>query len=418
MSRIALLGFFLTVSTSFAATDLMQTSTTAINALGLELLARTGKPSQNALISPYSIQCALAMAYAGADGITKTEMAKALHYPPDEQEVHRSFSTLQQALEEMAKQSAKQAEQLKQYAPRDPITLTVANRLFGQDGYEFRAAFLALAKDNYNAPFQPLDFVRDAAGATRTINGWVEDQTHKRIRDILPKGVLDDLTRLVLVNAVYLKAPWNEPFEVSATKPLPFHLAGGTEVEVPTMNAQHQFGYSKKPGMTVLALPYAHRDLRFVIFLPDSVDGLDELRRSFNSDLLAEDARLGWRDVVLYLPKFKIEPPPLALGGALRALSMRSAFDEPHGSANFERMAPRRPNDYLYLSEVFHKTFLSLDEKGTEAAAATAVVVATLGAEVEKPKPVEVHIDHPFIFAIQHVPSGACLFLGQVTDPR
>src|SRR5579859_7545691 len=115
------------------------------------------------------------MTYAGADGVTKTEMAKTLHYVSDEDGLNGSFAALQQALEEMAKESAKQAEQMKQYAPRDPITLTVANRLFGQEGYEFRAAFLALAKDNYRAPFQPLDFVHDTAGATRTINRWVED---------------------------------------------------------------------------------------------------------------------------------------------------------------------------------------------------------------------------------------------------
>jgi serpin B len=345
-------------------------------------------------------------------------MAKALHYVSDEDGLNGSFAALQQALEEMAKESVTQAERMKQYAPRDPITLTVANRLFGQEGYQFRAAFLALVKDNYRAPFQPLDFVRDAVGATKTINAWVEDQTHQRIRDILPQGALNDLTRLVLVNAIYLKAPWNEPFEVSATKPLPFHLADGKEVDVPTMSTQRHFGYAKRSGFTVLVLPYSHWDLRFVIFLPDGKEGFAGLQQRLSSSLLAECRQLEARDVILYLPKFKIEPPPLALGGTLRALGMRSAFDEPQGSANFERMAPRRPNDYLYLSEVFHKTFLSLDEKGTEAAAATAVIMATPQVLVEKPKPVEVHVDRPFIFAIQHAPSGACLFLGRVTDPR
>jgi serpin B len=345
-------------------------------------------------------------------------MAKALHYPSNEAGLHRSFAALQQALDEMAKRSARQAEQMKQYGARDPVTLTVANRLFGQEGYEFRAAFLALAKDNYRAPFQPLDFVQNATVATKTINGWVEDQTHQRIKDIIPPGALDKLTRLVLVNAIYLKAPWSEPFEVSVTQPRPFHLAGGKTVDVPTMNGQHRFGYSKRPGFTLLSLPYSDNDLRFVIFLPDSTDGLVGLQGSLNSGLLAESGRVEWRDVILYLPKFKIEPSPLVLGGTLRELGMKSAFDEPRRSANFDRMAPRRPDDYLYLSEVFHKTFLSLDEKGTEAAAATALVFATASAIVEKPKPIEVHVDRPFLFAIQHAPSGACLFLGRVTDPR
>jgi serpin B len=418
MSRIVLLSFFLTASTSFAATNLMETSATAINLLGLDLLARTGQPTQNAVISPYSIQCALAMAYAGADGVTLTQMANALHYPSDEAGLHRSFAALQQALDELAKKSAERAEQMKQYGARDPITLTVANRLFGQEGYEFRAAFLALTKDNYRAPFQPLDFVHNAEVATKTIDAWVEDQTHQRIKDIIPTGSLDKLTRLVLVNAIYLKAPWNEPFEVSATQPRPFHVAGGKTADVPTMSAQHAFGYSKRPGFTLLSLPYSDYELRFVIFLPDDIDGLAGLQRSLSNALLTESNRLDWRDVILYLPKFKIEPSPLALGGTLRALGMKSAFDDPPRSANFERMAPRRPDDYLYLSEVFHKTFLSLDEKGTEAAAATALVFATASAVVEKPKPIEVHVDRPFLFAIQHAPSGACLFLGRVSDPR
>jgi serpin B len=345
-------------------------------------------------------------------------MAKALHYVSDEAELHRSFAALQKSLEEMAKESVRVAEQMKQYAPRDPITLTVANRLFGQQGYDFRVEFLSLVKENYRAPFQPLDFFRDPAGATRTINRWVEEKTHERIRDILPEGALDKLMRLVLVNAIYLKAPWNEPFEIAATRPLPFHLLSGQDVDVPTMVAQHLFGYAKKPGMTVLALPYAHRDLRCIIFLPDSNQGLLEVERRLNSDTLAESRRLPTQEVILYLPKFKIEPPLLMLGTMLRALGMKTAFDEPLGSANFERMVPRRMDNYLYLSEVFHKTFLSLDEKGTEAAAATAVAMRLGGIAAAKPQPIEVHVDHPFIFAIQHAPSGACLFLGRLADPR
>jgi len=416
VSRFVLFGVFLATQISHAAINSMDNSATAINALGLDLLARTGKPSENALLSPYSIQCALAMAYAGAEGTTKSEMAKVLHYASDDADLHLSFAALQESLEQMTKESARIAEQMKRYATSDPITLEVANRLFGQRGYDFRVEFLSLVKENYRAPFQTLDFKRDPAGASATINRWVEEKTHQKIRDILPEGALDEWTRLVLVNAVYLKAPWNEPFEIGATRPLPFHLLSGQDVQVPTMVAQRWFGYSKKPGVTVLALPYAHRDLRCIIFLPDSNQGLPKVW--LNEDMLAESRRLAAQEVILYLPKFRIEPPLLRLGAILRGLGMKSAFDDPPGTANFERMATRRVDGYLYISHVFHKTFLSLDEKGTEAAAATALGMRFAGTAVAKPQPIEVHVDHPFIIAIQHAPSGACLFLGRVADPR
>jgi serpin B len=220
------------------------------------------------------------------------------------------------------------------------------------------------------------------------------------------------------VNAIYLKAPWNNPFRVQSTKPLPFHLSDGREVKVPTMFARERFGYAKRPGMTVLALPYSNEDLNCLIFLPDTNTGPLDLERRLDSVFLAENRNLPKRELILYLPKFKIEPPALRLGGILRGLGMKTAFDEPRGSANFERMAPCRPDAYLYLSEVFHKCFLSLDENGTEAAAATVFDMMFGHSALEQPKPIEVHVDHPFIFAIQHPPSGACLLLGRVADPR
>lgn len=190
-------------------TELTSTAATAINALGLDLLHKTGGPDANTLLSPYSIQSALAMAFAGSKGVTREEMAKVLHYPKDDSAVHLSFGILRKALDDVARKSASNAGQTKKWsATNDPITLTVANRLFGQAGCDFRAPFLALVKDNYEAPFEALDFIKDAAGATKHINDWVDNQTRQRIRDLIPAGVLNELTRLVLVNAIYLKAPW------------------------------------------------------------------------------------------------------------------------------------------------------------------------------------------------------------------
>jgi serpin B len=400
------------------ANESTSTAATAVNALGVDLLRQAGKPDANFLISPYSIQSALAMTYAGAEGATREEMAKVLHYPKDDAELNRSFAALHQSFDDLMQESARKVEHMRKYGvTNDPVVLTVANRLFGQTGYDFRAAFLALVKDNYRAPFEPLDFCRDAPGATKQINAWVEQQTRQRIRDLIPDGAFNHLTRLVLVNAIYLKAPWEDEFPAAETQPRRFHVAGGKAVDVLTMMHQRFFFYAKRDGFSVVAMRYRSWDLQFLILLPDQLNGLRDLESRLTADLLAGCARLTASELILHLPKFKLEPPLLALSSELQRLGMKSAFDQSRGTANFDRIAPRRADDYLFISEVFHKTFLELDEKGTEAAAATALGVAK-GLATEKPRPIEVKVDHPFLFAIQHRPSGACLFLGHVTDPR
>ncbi len=391
----------------------------AVNALGLDLLGKGTEAGTNALISPYSIQAALAMTYAGAAGETRAEMAKTLHFPDDEPALHASFAALQGALEEVAKTTAEQAKTSKERGgPSDPVLLTVANRLFGQQGYEFRGPFLALVKERYGAPLQEMDFIKKHDQERLTINSWVEQQTHQRIRDLIPANGLNRETRLVLVNAVYMKAPWADEFAESATKPLPFQVNGRDAQAVPTMLRKARFGYAQRDGYQVVTVPYFGNDLQLLVLLPAAKDGLAELEAKLTPQLLTECATPDGAQLALYLPKFKLEPPLLKLGKVLRALGMTRAFNEPEGSADFDRMAPRKPDDYLYISEVFHKTFLALDEKGTEAAAATAVVMMRATSFIEEPKPIEVRVDRPFLFAIQHRPSGACLFLGRVSDPR
>jgi serpin B len=392
----------------------------AINSIGIDLLHQTGRGDANALLSPYSIETALTMTYAGADGATRDEMARVLHLRGDGTQVANEFAALQGQIDGLVQRSVEQSDRVKKYGGKeDPITLEVANRLFGQQGYDFRPAFLDLLKTKYDAPFQAMDFVHDAAGATKTINDWVEQKTKQRIRDLVPNGALDKYTRLVLVNALYFKAPWSEPFSDRATQPLHFHIGGGAAAMVPTMSIEKSFGYAKSDGLTIVSLPYQGGGLQFLIILPDDTNGLMKVEGGLTAKQLAGWANLPGREVKLFLPKFKIEPPTLPLGEALQKLGMTSAFDKPRGSANFDLIAPRRPNDYLYISDVFHKTFLSVDEKGTEAAAATAVVMMmALSAHPIPPKPVEVRVDHPFILAIQHRASGACLFLGHVADPR
>jgi serpin B len=401
------------------AAEIPSAAAQAVNALGLDLLAKGTEARANALLSPYSIQSALAMTYAGAAGDTRTQMAKVLHYPADEAAVHQSFSALQKALDEVAETTAERTKNAAQMGgPGEPILLTVANRLFGQKGYEFRQPFLDLTKDSYSAPLQMMDFIGSADKERIKINGWVKEQTHKRICDLIPANGLTEDTRLVLVNAIYMKAPWAEEFPDGATKPLPFQVKGTEAQNVPTMFRLGHMGYAKREGYQVITVPYIGGDMQLLVLLPDAKDGLAAMEAKLTPEILGACANSGSAELKLYLPKFKIEPSLFKLGKVLRTLGMASAFNEPKGSANFDRMAPRKPDDYLYISEVFHKTFLALDEKGTEAAAATAVAMMRATGFIEKPQPIEVRVDRPFLFAIQHRPSSACLFLGRVTDPR
>ncbi len=392
----------------------------ATNELAVDLHRQLATGDENLCVSPYSIETALAMTFAGADGETRTEMARVLHLT-DDRAVPASFALLQNSLQQMSAKTAEQVKQSKKSGgPSEPITLNFANRLFAQKGYAFRPAFLMHLTHNYGAAFEPLDFIADPGGATQQINKWVADQTHDRIRDLIPKGALGKTTRLVLANALYLKAPWASEFSKDGTKPEPFHVRGGPPVNVPTMRkTDNHFGYAKRDGYTVVSLPYVGNDLQLLVFVPAEVNGLRAVESKLTAETLAGCAKLETRDVDLHLPKFKLEPPTIALAEKFEALGMKTAFDIPQGSANFDKIAPRTPKDYLYISQIFHKTFIAVDEKGTEAAAATAVAMMTGSAlRSPPPPPVEVKVDRPFVYAIQHVPSGVCLFLGRVTDPR
>ncbi len=393
----------------------------ATNELGVDLHQQLATGNENLCISPYSIDSALAMTFAGADGETRSEMARVLHFP-NGGDVPGSFSALQQSLEQLSAKTTELGKESKKFGgPSEPITLNIANRLFAQQGYHFREAFLSLVKQNFGGAFEPLDFVADPAAATQRINKWVADQTRDRIRNLISGGALDKTTRLVLANALYLRAPWASEFSQNATQPQPFFVRGDGPVDVPMMRkTDKNFGYARREGFTVVGLPYAGNELQFLVLLPDDINGLRGLESKLSGDVLSSCAKLQKREEIdLHLPKFKLEPPTITLAKQFEALGMKTAFDQPKGSANFGKIAPRTPDDYLYISQIFHKTFIAVDEKGTEAAAATAVaMLAGTALRSPPPPPIEVKVDRPFVYAIQHVPSGVCLFIGRVTDPR
>jgi serpin B len=386
----------------------LQPAALAINQLGLNLHRQlaSSKPDSNLLLSPYSLQVALAMTYAGADGATRTEMARVLHFGGDETALHTAFQSLESSLREASKGAS-------------TFSFNVANRLFGNDGLVVEKPFRDTLARHYAAPLEIVKFSNPTAAARR-INSWVAEQTHDRIQDLIAPSLLDADTRLVLVNALHLKAAWIRPFTQGLTKPRPFHLGNDLQVTVPTMHEVDSYGFRQFEGFRAIALPYRDVDLQFVLFVPNQTNGLAAAEARLTPEVLSACRALPFAELDLYLPRLKLTPPSAQLRHPLQALGLRTAFDVPPGSADFSRMTDPRRNA-LKVSEVVQKTFLQLDEKGTEAAAATAVLMAPSAAPLppnQKPKPIVVRVDRPFAFAIQHRESGACLFLGRITDPR
>lgn len=391
---------------------------TGINSFGLDLHRRLAAGGGNLVTSPWSISSALAMTYGGAAGRTKTEMQGVLHLPANDAEVHGGFAGLAGDLTTLAQASQGGVESAKKFGgPATPLVIQTANRLFGDRHYPFEKPFLELTKKSYGAPLEMLDFQKAPEAARGLINDWVAGRTSDRIPELIPGGVIDRDTRLVLTNAIYLKAAWAEEFKEEPDAP--FLVNGTGPVKIPGLVRVAPFGYEELPGGAAVTIPYAGRGLQFVLFIPNGKKGLSALEKKLTPEILAKTAQAETRDISLHFPQFKLEPGRVMLAENLIAMGMPTAFDRPEGSADFSGIAPRTPHDYLCISHVIHQAFIAVDKHGTEAAAATAVVMPRVtSAPMEKPKPLEIRVDRPFAFAIQHQASGACLFLGRVTDPR
>jgi serpin B len=388
----------------------------SINAFGLDLHRVLAKDGGNCLASPWSIESALAMTFVGAAGQTKDEMAKVLHFPVDEAALHAGFAAIAADLTALARASRERVEETGQFGgPETPLQIVTANRLFGQSGQSFEKPFLKLLENTYAAPLEQVDFIRHTEGARIRINSWVEEQTRERIKDLVPSGILNEKTRLVLANAIYLNAAWTIPFH--EVPDLVFHADGTNEVMVPGLYGREDYGHRKIPEGALVPVPYEGGGLQFLIALPDERGGLAAFEKRIDAAMLAEAVRLPKREVILRMPKFKLEPGRVMLTEHLKAMGMPRVFDQPLGSADFSRMASRRPDDYLYISDVVHKSFIEVNKNGTEAAATTSMG-AGWGDSIPTEPPPDIRVDRPFLFAIQHVSSGACLFLGRVADPR
>lgn len=372
------------------------------NAFGFDLYRQLRTQPGNLVLSPASISMALAMAWSGARGQTAQQMQQALHLEGTPAQVTQAAGALARQLQD----------------PARPIRFRIANRLFGEKSYHFEQPWLDATQAAFGAPLEALDFRHAAEAARRRINAWVGQQTGQRIQNLIPPGGLDAETRLALVNAIYFLGDWEQPFSADQTVPLPFHGTAAAQNDVPTMFQRGHFGYAEQDGYKALELPYQGRNMSMLLVLPDAVDGIAALEQSLDAGKLdALVAALQADTVKVWLPKFEIDPAgALALSQPLRQLGMELPFDP--RQADFSGMAnPPDPQDRLYLSQVYHKAYIKADEKGTEAAAATAAVMSRARAVLHQPQLVEFRADHPFLFFIRDQDSGMILFCGRVMQP-
>ncbi len=370
------------------------------NAFAFDLYKQVGEGTDNLFFSPFSISLALAMTYAGAAGDTESQMADAMRFYLSQERLHEAFNGLDQEL-------AKRGEHA-QGKDDEAFRLNIVNAIWGQQDYHFREDYLDLLARNYGAGLRVLDFQSEPEPSREIINRWVEEQTENRIKDLIPQGAIDSLTRLVLTNAIYFNAAWQSQFEKGATTQDLFYLLDGTELTVPMMNQTSSYRYASGSNFQAVELPYDGNEISMVILLPDQ-GHYDLFEGALDQELVGSvmDDLQSTR-IALSMPRFNLETT-LDLKQALQAMGMVDAFDA--NGADFSGMDGTME---LYISDVLHKAFVEVDEDGTEAAAATAVVVGTTSIPAD---PIRVSIDRPFIFLIQDIETNSILFLGRVMNP-
>ncbi|HOK66657.1 MAG TPA: serpin family protein [Anaerohalosphaeraceae bacterium] len=395
---------------SDAGNDPIQQAVKAQTTFAVELyralagLPMPQKPVENVFYSPHSISSAMAVVFAGARGNTERQFCDVLHFWLPQESFHEAMGRLE--------------NQLTKQAAKGDYELTIANALWMDRRTAFAEPFLKQVQNCYSANLERVDFAANPSGAARVINQWVEKRTRERIKNLIPEGTLDTLTRLVVTNAVYFKGKWVLPFDPQVTRPDWFTVSTYTireegpqvetrRVQVPMMTRKDDFGYAENDICQILELPYTGGDLRMVILLPKDPD-LIRLEQALTADTLAEWlSRLDRREVEVYLPRFTLTWQE-ELKGVFALLGLGTAFS---ADADFSGITGGKD---LFLTNVLHKAFVKVDEEGTEAAAATGAVMKLVS--IQAPPPV-FRADKPFVFLIQDKSTGTVLFVGRVADP-
>lgn len=370
----------------------------ATNDFGMRLW-RVASGAGNQAMSPVSIAAALAMTAGGARGATAEEMRKALRLTAgtDVAAQLAPWGALQAALAQ----------------PGHGNTLQIANRLFGEKAYPFEQAFIDFTSGTFAAPLEALGFRSDPEGQRSHINAWVADKTAGRIKDLLPQGAITQDTRLVLANAIYFLGKWATAFDAKRTRDADFWTSRANAVKVPTMHRTGMYATAELPSAKAVALPYQGGKLAMWLVVPNAKDGLATVEKELNAETLKKLAgSFTPNEIALAVPRFEVAPPmALSLVPGLKTLGMKAAFS---AKADFTGIANPKSEPGLFVSDVFHKAFVKVDESGTEAAAATAVVMATRG--VPAPTPAFL-VDRPFLFLLVDTRANLVLFMGRVVNP-
>lgn len=368
------------------------------NQFAFDLYGRLRADHGNLFFSPTSIATALSMTYAGAKGDTAAQIVKTLHFEMPKEELEAAMRALLASWKSNEKQQG--------------FELKVANRLWAQAGENFLPAYLAVTRDDFGAELSSVDFATHAEQSRRTINEWVEAQTAGKIKDLILSASQLSGALLVLTNAVYFKGDWTEPFQKNLTKDQDFRLSAEQTAKTPLMHARHHLRYAAVDGLQVLELPYGNKSISMIIFLPAKPDGLADLEARLTfANWQHWTQGLVSQEVIVYLPRIKTSSQ-FELKPVLGSMGITNAF-EPQ-AADFSEMTGDRK---MYISAVLHKAYVDVNEEGTEAAAATGVIMRPTAIARPRTPPPVFRADHPFVFAIRDNRNGAVLFLGRLANP-
>jgi serpin B len=394
--QIILMALILSISSTLLANSPKEIFVQNNTEFTLNLYEKIRETPRNIIFSPYSISNALAMTYAGAKGETEKQMAEVLCFTLPQDSLHQIFAEINRQLSEMNEKQG--------------LTLSIANALWIEQTYSLLEEFIRTMEKFYDAHLFQLDFINEYEKSRIRINDWVEDQTHEKIKNLLPPETINPRTRLVLTNTIYFKGFWASQFNPDATRTMPFWTTHSDSVSVPMMSQKASFNYMENELLQMIELPYQGNTLSMLILLPKERDGLASLEEMLTPENLSKwRENMSEQEVKVYLPRFECTQP-LNLNDILIQMGMKDAFS--HLKADFSGIEPKKE---LFISSVLHKAFIKVDEEGSEAAAATAV---TMMLKVAEPKPIPVFkADHPFVFLIQDNTTGVILFFGRISEP-
>ena len=365
------------------------------NLFALDLYKNISGKTENLFYSPYSISTALAMTYTGARNKTEDQMGTVMHFPKNSNTFYDKYSTLLRDINVMNDDST--------------MNIYTANSIWAQKEFKFKEDFIGILKNSYNSSVNNVDFINETENSRIRINKWVESQTSEKIKDLIQPGLIDYLTRMVLVNAIYFKANWEKAFDEKQTQKMDFHISTGADVNCDFMFAENDFKfYEQEDGLMAIEIPYSKGKMSMLVILPKDNNGFDVLKKEISLDLYNKiNSGLVSKKVKLWLPRFKTTSD-FELSDVLKQMGMMEAFSD---KADFSGMTG---NKDLKISKVIHKAFVEVNEAGTEAAAATAVVMRVKSMPVKQP---EFKADHPFLFIIKENTNNSILFAGNIYDP-